>query len=301
MKVLITGATGLIGSAIVKQCHDKHIAVHYLTTSKHKLKKDPLYKGFYWNPENGEIDTSCFEGVETIINLSGATISQRWTKKHKNAILESRVQALSVLKNALSNQNHQVKHLISASGIGAYPSSLTNYYEESYPATSETFLGKVVREWEEAANSFNALGIKIAKIRIGLVLSKKGGALTEMTKPIKYFVGAAFGNGEQWQSWIHINDLAHLFGFVMEHQLEGIYNAVAPNPVTNSELTKAIARTLNKPLFLPNIPKGLMKLILGEMHLLLFESQRVCSKKIENKGFHFKFNNVESALVDLLA
>ena len=301
MKVLITGATGLIGSAIVKQCHDKNIIVHYLTTSKHKLKNDPLYKGFYWNPENGEIDSTCFEDVETIINLSGATISQRWTKKHKKEILESRIKALTVLRNALSKQNHQVKHLISASGIGAYPSSLTNYYDESYPATSETFLGQVVREWEEAANSFDALGIKIAKLRIGLVLSEKGGALTEMAKPIRYFVGAAFGNGEQWQSWIHINDLAHLFVFVMEHQLEGIYNAVAPNPVTNSELTKSIARTLNKPLFLPNIPKVLMKLILGEMHLLLFESQRVCCKKIENKGFHFKYNNVDSALIDLLA
>ena len=301
MKVLITGATGLIGSAIVKQCHENNIVVHYLTTSKHKLKNDLLYKGFYWNPEKGEIDTNCFEGVETIINLSGATISQRWTQKHKKIILDSRLQSLSVLKHALSKQSHQVKHLISASGIGAYPDSLTNYYDESYPATSQTFLGKVVREWEEAANSFNELGIKVAKIRIGLVLSTKGGALPEMVKPIRIGLGAAFGSGEQWQSWIHINDLANLFVFVMEHYLEGIYNAVASNPITNSELTKSIARVLNKPLFLPNIPKTVMKLILGEMHLLLFESQRVCSKKIEKKGFHFKYNNVESALIDLLA
>ena len=301
MKVLITGATGLIGSAIVKQCHENNTVVHYLTTSKHKLKNDPLYKGFYWNPEKGEIDTNCFEGVETIINLSGATISQRWTQKHKKIILDSRLQSLSVLKHALSKQSYQVKHLISASGIGAYPDSLTNYYDESYPATSQTFLGKVVREWEEAANSFNELGIKVAKIRIGLVLSTKGGALPQMVKPIRIGLGAAFGSGEQWQSWIHINDLANLFVFVMEHHLEGIYNAVASNPVTNSELTKSIARILNKPLFLPNIPKSVMKLILGEMHLLLFESQRVCSKKIENKGFHFKYNNVESALIDLLA
>jgi hypothetical protein len=301
MKVLITGATGLIGSAIVKQCHENNIVVHYLTTSKNKLKNDLLYKGFYWNPEKGEIDTNCFEGVETIINLSGATISQRWTQKHKKIILDSRLQSLSVLKHALSKQSHQVKHLISASGIGAYPDSLTNYYDESYPATSQTFLGKVVREWEEAANSFNGLGIKVAKIRIGLVLSTKGGALPEMVKLIRIGLGAAFGSGEQWQSWIHINDLANLFVFVMEHHLEGIYNAVASNPVTNSELTKSIARILNKPLFLPNIPKSVMKLILGEMHLLLFESQRVCSKKIEKEGFHFKYNNVESALIDLLA
>ena len=301
MKVLITGATGLIGSAIVKQCLEKDIAVNYLTTSKQKLKNDQFYKGFYWNPEKGEIDSNCFDGVDAIINLSGATISQRWTKKHKNDILESRIQALTVLRNALSKQNHQVKQLISASGIGAYPDSMTNYYDESYPATSETFLGNVVREWEEAANGFDDLGIKIAKIRIGLVLANEGGALQEMIKPIRFFAGAAFGSGEQWQSWIHINDLANLFVFALKNQLEGLYNAVAPNPVTNSDLTKEIARTLNRPLLLPNIPKGVMKLILGEMHLLLFESQRVCSKKIENKGFHFKYNNLESALIDLLS
>jgi len=286
MKVLITGATGLIGEAIVKQCHKKDIAVNYLTTSKSKLSTDVNYKGFYWNPAKGEIDTSCFEGVEAIINLAGATIAKRWTQSRKKLILDSRVEALTLLKTSLAKQNHTVKQLISASGIGAYPDSLTNYYEETYPATSETFLGKVVREWEETVNSFHELGITTAKIRIGLVLAKDGGALPEMVKPISF--------------WIHITDLAKLFVFVLKHQLEGIYNAVAPNPVTNTELTKAIAKTLNKPLWLPNIPKFVMQLALGEMHILLFESQRVSCKKIENKGFDFTFYHVESALVHLL-
>jgi hypothetical protein len=300
MRVLITGATGLIGTAIVQQCQKNGIAVSYLTTSKNKLSTEEHYTGFYWNPKEGVIDSACFKDVQTIINLAGSTISKRWTKSRKSEILQSRVDALALLKNTLANHEHTVKHLISASGIGAYPSSLTNYYEETYPATSQTFLGKVVREWEEAANSFNDLGINTAKIRIGLVLSNQGGALPQMTKPISFWAGAAFGTGEQWQSWIHINDLARLFIFVMEHHLEGIYNGVAPNPVTNTDLTKTIARILNKPLFLPNIPKGMMKLLLGEMHLLLFESQRVCSKKIENKGFLFKYNNLEHALGELL-
>ena len=300
MRVLITGATGLIGSAIVKQCHAKGILVHYLTTSKNKLSNKENYKGFFWNPNKGEIDVSCFEGVDAIINLAGVSISKRWTKIHKKDILESRVQALSLLKNTLSNHDHSIKHIISASGIGAYPSSLTNYYEETYPGTSPTFLGKVVREWEEATNGFKELNIITSKIRIGLVLSNKGGVLPEIVKPIKFYVGAAFGSGEQWQSWIHIKDVARMFVFVLTNQLEGIYNAVAPNPVTQLELTKAISRTIHKPLWLPNIPKEVIKLILGEMHILLIESQRVCSKKIEAKGFDFKYHSLETALGELL-
>jgi len=300
MRVLITGATGLLGSAIVKQCHKHDIEVHYLTTSKSKLEQEKLYKGFYWNPERGEIDTNCFEGVDAIINLAGATIANRWTKTRKSLILQSRVEALTLLKKSLASYNHQIRHLISASGIGAYPDSLTNYYEETYPATSQTFLGKVVREWEAAANSFGDLGIAVTKIRIGLVLSDKGGALPQMAKPVKYVVGAAFGSGEQWQSWIHLDDLARLFEYVLKQQLEGIYNAVAPNPVIQGELIKAIAKHFHRPLWLPNIPRIAMTLVLGEMHQLLYESQRVSSKKIEQKGFHFKYPNLEPALKDLL-
>lgn len=300
MRVLITGATGLIGSAIVKQCHDKGLLVHYLTTSKNKLVNKENYKGFYWNPSHGEIDVSCIEDVDAIINLAGESISKRWTKNHKKNILDSRVQALSLLKNTLNNRKHSVKHVISASGIGAYPSSFINYYEETYPATSPTFLGHVVREWEEAVNEFSELGIKTTKIRIGLVLSQNGGALPEMLKPIKFYAGAAFGSGEQWQSWIHLKDVARMFVFVLTNKLEGIYNAVAPNPVTQIDLTKAISRKINKPLWLPNIPKVVIKLALGEMHILLVESQRVSSKKIVAEGFDFKYHSLEPALEELL-
>jgi uncharacterized protein (TIGR01777 family) len=300
MKVLITGATGLIGEAIVKQCHKQGIAVHYLTTSKSKLNQDPNYKGFYWNPSKGEIDSRCFEGVDAIINLAGSTIAKRWTKQKKENILQSRLLSLSLLKQSLKQQNHTVKHLISASGIGVYPSSLTNYYEESFPEQSPTFLGDVVKQWETSADEFSSIGIKVSTIRIGLVLSEDGGALPQMVKPIKFWMGAAFGSGEQWQSWIHIDDLAQLFIFVLTQQLEGTYNAVSPNPVTNTQLIKAIAKTLHKPLILPNMPKIFMKLVLGEMHLLLFESQRVSSKKIEEKGFSFKYHHLEPALVKLL-
>lgn len=300
MKVLITGATGLIGEAIVKQCRKNGISVHYLTTSKSKLNQDELFKGFYWNPSKGEIDNSCFEGVDAIINLAGSSISERWTKQQKANILQSRLLSLSLLKQSLKQQNHTVKHLISASGIGVYPSSMMNYYEETFPEISSTFLGDIVKQWEAAADGFSSIGIKVSKIRIGLVLSKDGGALPQMVKPVRFWMGAAFGSGEQWQSWIHITDLARLFIFVLTQQLEGTFNAVAPNPVTNAQFIKSISKTLNKPLILPNIPKIFMKLVLGEMHILLFESQRVSSKRIEENGFRFKYHHLEPALVKLL-
>ena len=300
MTILITGATGLIGQEIVKQCHAEGINVHYLTTSKSKLSTDTNYKGFYWNPNNNEIDHTCFEGVSAIINMVGASISKRWTASYKKEILESRTKTAQLLQDTIKTHNYSIDQVVSASAIGIYPTSLVNYYEEDNTEISESFLGKVVHEWEAAVDGFKSLGCKVAKIRIGLVLAEEGGALPEIVKPIKFGAGAAFGSGEQWQSWIHVEDLAALFVFALQNNFEGIYNGVAPNPVSNEELTKAAASVLSRPLILPNIPKFAMKLVLGEMHILLFESQRVSSQKIEATGFNFKFANLRPALEDLL-
>lgn len=300
MTVLITGATGLIGQEIVKQCHAEGIKVNYLTTSKSKLSTEANYKGFYWNPKENLIDHKCFEGVTTIINMVGASISKRWTDDYKKEILESRTKTAQLLSNTIKTHNYKIDQVVSASAIGIYPTSLVNYYEEDNTEVSESFLGKVVYQWEAAVDGFKALGCKVAKIRIGLVLAKDGGALPEIVKPIKYGAGAAFGSGKQWQSWIHVKDLASLFVFAVQNNFEGIYNGVAPNPVSNKELTKAAASVLKRPLILPNIPKFAMKLVLGEMHILLFESQRVSSQKTEAEGFHFRYANLRPALEDIL-
>ncbi|MEY8848492.1 TIGR01777 family oxidoreductase [Psychroserpens sp. XS_ASV72] len=300
-RVLITGATGLIGQEIVNVCKQENIPVHYLTTSKHKLENQAYYKGFYWNPKTKEIDLNCFDGVDTIINLAGATISKRWTSDYKKVILSSRTETAQLLYDVIQKHKFPVQQIVSASAIGVYPDSQTNYYEESFEGVSDSFLGTVVQQWENAVNRFEQLGITVSKIRVGLVLSDKGGALPQIVKPVRYGVGAAFGTGEQWQSWIHIDDLAKLFFFLAENKLGGIYNGVAPNPVSNSELTKTVAKVLKKPLILPNIPKFAMKLVLGEMHILLFESQRVSSSKTESKGFDFEYHHLEPALEDLLA
>ncbi|WP_273566227.1 TIGR01777 family oxidoreductase [Maribacter halichondriae] len=300
MKVLITGATGLIGSEIVALCHIKKIAVNYLTTSKDKIVSKDDYQGFYWNPDTHEIDLECFSGVFAIINLAGASISKRWTDSYKKEILSSRINTLKTLYGGLEKVDRsQIKTFVSASAIGIYPNSLSSLYTEEEKWVDDSFLGLVVKAWETEADSFKAFDTNVSKVRIGLVMSYDGGALPEMAKPIKYYAGAAFGSGEQWQSWIHIEDLARIFMFVIENDLTGVYNGVGPNPVTNNKLVKEIAKVLNRPLFLPNIPKFVMKTILGEMSYILFASQRVSSKKIENEGFHFNYTNLYAALEEI--
>ncbi|TLP80438.1 TIGR01777 family oxidoreductase [Maribacter sp. ACAM166] len=300
MKVLITGATGLVGSELVSQCHEKGYTVNYLTTSKNKIVSDSNYQGYFWNPDTAEIDKECLNGVSVIINLAGASISKRWTEDYKKVILRSRINSLELLKITLQNTiNHTVTSIVSASAIGIYPDSLSDYYTEDEKNVDDSFLGEVVVSWENKVDEFKPLGLTVAKVRIGLVMSNDGGALPEMTKPVKFFVGAAFGSGEQWQSWIHISDLAGIFLYAITNELEGIYNGVAPNPVTNNKLVKEIAKNLHRPLFLPNIPKFIMHTILGDMAYILFASQRVSSKKIEEEGYIFQYANICHALADI--
>lgn len=300
MKLLITGATGLVGSELVSQCHEKGYAVNYLTTNKSKIVSKSNYQGYFWNPDTSEIDKDCLKGVSVIINLAGASISKRWTDNYKKVILNSRINSLELLKSTLQKSiNHTVTSIISASAIGVYPDSLSNYYTEDEKRIDDSFLGEVVTSWENKVDEFESLGLTVSKVRIGLVMSDKGGALPQMAKPIKFFVGAAFGSGEQWQSWIHISDLAGIFLHIAKYELEGIYNAVAPNPVTNSKLIKEIAKNLERPLLLPNIPKFVMHTILGDMAYILFASQRVSSKKIEEEGYFFNYSNICHALADI--
>ena len=300
MSYLITGATGLVGSEILRLCEQQNIVVHYLTIRKSQLKETEFLKGFYWNPSKKEIDKAAFKGVTCIIHLAGATVAKRWTALYKNKIINSRIQSANLIAETLKNINHQVTQFISASAIGIYNDSLTDFHKEASTDLSNSFLGKVVKSWENIADQFKHLGIKVAKIRIGLVLSDKGGALTKLANPIKMCVGSGFGKGNQWQSWIHLSDLGRLFLYVAKNNLEGVYNATAPNPVTQSKLIRTCAEILDKPLWLPNIPDFVAKIMFGEMSTLLLDSHRVCSKKIIDRGFNFSFNTIESAIENLL-
>ena len=299
MAVLITGATGLIGQELKSQLLKEGTIIHYLTTSPEKVENDPNYKGFVWDATAQEIDVACLKGVTAIIHLAGASIAQRWTGEAKESILKSRTETAGLLFKTLQENEHEVSHFVSASAVGAYPSSKSNIYTETYLKYNPGFLGEVVEAWEQAADQFTQLGLKVAKVRVGVVLAEKGGALEKLLQPIRMYVGAPLGSGDQWQSWIHIHDLAGIFKRVVQGGLEGIYNAVAPNPVTNKTLTKEAAHFLNKPLFLPNVPEFILKLILGQMAAIILESQKVSSEKIEQE-YDFKYAQLHDALADLL-
>ena len=300
MRILITGATGLVGSEITRLCHEQGINVNFLTTSKGKIEKSEAYRGYYWNPSIGEIDTKCLDSVGAIINLAGASVFQPWTKSNKEKILNSRLDSLNLLYKTLEQNSHQVGQLVSASAIGIYPSSRSKMYEEKDTVVANDFLGEVTQQWEAAADKFQDLNLRVAKVRIGIVLSAEGGALPQIMKPVKLNLGAPLGSGKQWQSWIHIKDLASIFLFIITNGLQGVYNGVAPNPATNEELTKEIANALDKKLWLPKVPGLALKAVMGEMSGVVLGSQLVSSSKIQEKGFEFSFVNLRPTIKDLI-
>ena len=298
--ILITGSTGLVGKALVKMCLSQGYIVHYLTTQKSKIILTENCKGFFWNPQLDLIDICCFEGVEVVINLAGSSIAQRWTSSAKSSILSSRKQALELLYSIIKENKFHIKHIISASAIGIYPDSKTRYYNEDFNGNDTSFLRTVVRSWEAVLKSFKSLGIKTTILRIGIVLDKHQGALPKISGPIKAYIGSALGSGEQWQSWIHIDDLVRMFMYVLDLKLYGVYNAVAPNPVQQMDFVKSVASIFNRPLIFPKVPEFLLRFVLGEMSALALESQRVCAKKIQDQGFEFNFHELGAALDDLL-
>jgi len=301
-KILITGSSGLVGKALIKVLLKQGYSLNILTTQKQNLKTNKNINSFFWNPIKNQIDLESLEGVECIINLAGASISQRWTKKAKKIVINSRVMSLQLLAHTIKTHKFQVNHLISASAIGVYPDSMTRYYEEKDTQfNSNSFLSTVVRKWEVATDSFDSENMKISIVRIGIVLDSEEGALPKIIKPVNIFMGSVFGTGNQWQSWIHIDDLVLIFSHILKNNLEGIFNAVAPNPVKQSELISTISDIIKKPLLLPKIPKFVIKTILGDMSALLLESQRVSAKKIQQSGFKFKFHEISTALHNLLS
>jgi uncharacterized protein (TIGR01777 family) len=300
MKVLITGATGLVGKELVSLLLDKGISINYLTTSQDKIQVKENYNGFLWNPDKAEIDKSSIVDVDAIIHLAGATISKRWTSDYKKEILDSRVLSTNLLYDTLKNNSNSVTHFIGASATGIYPNSLTKVYSEESNDKDDSFLNTVVQKWEAAEDRISSLNIKVAKIRTGLVLSGEGGVLKELAGPTKLGLGAAFGSGKQIQSWIHHSDLVGIYYYILENQLTGIYNAVAPHPISQEDLVKTIAEVLGKPYIMPNLPRFAMKLALGEMHKLLFDSQNVSAKKIINSGYQFEYLSLNKAIADCL-
>lgn len=297
--VLITGASGLIGKPLTQLLLEKGFTVHQLS---HDLSKSNAgVKIFRWDTSRMEIDPKCIENVDAIINLAGEGIADKaWTHKRKQQIITSRTNSLKLLHDVLKKHpNHTVKTLISSSAIGHYGDRKDEILtEESEPGTD--FLANTCLAWERAADKIGDLGIRLIKLRTGVVLAQQGGALPKIASPIKLGVGASLGSGNQWVSWIHITDVVNIYLYALENEkMQGVYNMTAPFPVTNKELTQAIAKQLQKPLWLPAVPELALRIMLGEMSITVLNSTRTSADKIIESGYKFKFPKLESALTEI--
>lgn len=261
-----------------------------------------MVPSYVWNPEKGDLDPKAFDGVDTIVHLAGAGIGdKRWSADRKREILDSRIRSTALLVDFLRSAKHEVRTVVAASAIGYYGfgSGEEEFTEESAPGRD--FLASVVVRWEQETERFRALGCRVVKPRIGVVLSGDGGALKEIVRPIRWGVGAPLGTGTQWMSWIHIDDLCALIAYAIDNpQMEGVYNAVAPQPITNLGLTREIARQLHRKVFLPPIPSFVLRTMLGEMADLVTKGSKVSGARISIRGFQFRFPRLPEAIAHLL-
>jgi len=297
--ILITGGTGLVGRFLCKKLKDKGYSVAILGRTCQKNGETPTYS---WDIDKNEIEKEALEKADYIIHLAGANISEsKWTAKRKKLIIDSRVKSAQLIFEKLKENTNQVKAFISASAIGYYGTISTDkIFSETDPPAND-FLGETCRQWEQSADRFEELGIRAVKIRTGVVLAKHGGALAKMITPIKLGIGSTIGNGRQYVPWIHIEDLCDIYIKAIEDtQMNGAYNAVAPDHKTNRDFTETLAHVLRKPFWFPNIPAIVMKIIFGKMSVMLLKGSRVSSEKITNAGYKFKFPNLKGALVNLL-
>lgn len=297
-KILITGATGLVGKQLIPFLQSRGHEVSVLSTRQAVI---PGVKVFAWDVEKQTIDIGALNGIDTIIHLAGEGIAdKKWTDERKQQIINSRVKSAHLLYETIRTSNAKIQTFVSASAVGYYGDRGEEFLaEDSNPGTG--FLADCCVQWEEAADEGIAMGIRVVKIRIGLILSKEDGALAAMAKPIKLFVGAPLGTGKQWMPWIHLDDITRLFTKAVEDKaMTGAYNAAAPFPVTNKLLTKRIAWHLNRPVWPVHVPKAMLKLILGEMSILPLMSSNTAAQKLLDIGYQFKYLDLDEALKDAL-
>lgn len=292
--VLITGGSGLIGRRLTILLTKNGYEVAHLG----RTRKTSGVKSFIWDPAQGKIESEALKDIDVVIHLAGAGIADvRWTSRRKREILDSRKQSTRLLNDTLKKQPHRVATFISASGISYYGLGQTEraFVESDPPA--DDFMARVTVAWEHEADEIVQRGIRVVKLRTGVVLSREGGALKRLETPIKFFVGAPLGTGRQYVNWIHIDDLCSIYlQAIGDASMNGAYNAVAPNPVTNEELTRALARALRRPLWLPSVPAFAVKLVAGEVAELVLRGGKISSKKIESTGFSFRFETAHSAI-----
>lgn len=300
MKILITGATGLIGKDVGKKLVEEGHEVSILTRNAEEAKSSLPFpaKILEWKNYSESLPRSYFDDIHTVIHLAGESIAAaRWTPEVKKRILESRKIGTRKIVEAIKYSNGSVKQFISASAIGIYGPG-NDVVQESSPLRRD-FLSEVCQQWEKESQELSSIGVNVINPRIGIVLSRKGGAMDRMLPLFSMGLGGAIGSGKQWMSWIHQDDLTNMFLFFIQNpHLSGAFNAVAPNPVSNFEFSRSLAESLGRRLFFP-VPKVILKLALGEMSTLVTDGPKVSSNKIINEGFEFKYKDLKSALSEI--
>jgi uncharacterized protein (TIGR01777 family) len=297
MKVLITGGTGLVGTRLSELLLAAGHEVALL--SREPSTKGP-YKTFVWAPADGTIDPAAVPFADVVVNLAGANVGEgRWTEARKTELAASRLDSLALLHRELAKPGHRVQAVLSASAIGYYGNTGDRLATEDAPPAQD-FLAALAQRWEQAAEPIAALGIRLVTPRIGVVLSTKGGALVPLAATVKLGLGAPLGTGQQYLSWIHLDDLCHLFmAMLADDAWQGPYNAVAPYPATNEAFTEVLAEVLHRPLLLPKVPGFALKLLLGEQSEMVLAGQYVSAEKVMTQGFEFDYPVLRGALKEL--
>jgi uncharacterized protein (TIGR01777 family) len=298
MNITITGATGFIGRRLINRLAAEPHQLHALSRHTNIKFGDTAVWITKWDPTAEDPPPESVANADAIVHLAGEPVAQRWTPEAKRKIRESRVQSTQRLVRALSAQPRKPSILVCASAVGIYGSRGDEVLTES-SAPGNDYLAEVCQEWEKQARAAESLGVRVARIRTGIVLGKGGGALEKMLPPFKAFVGGRIGSGKQWMSWIHLDDLIGIICHALTNPMSGAFNGTAPNPVTNSDFTSELGRALGRPALFP-VPGFALKAMFGEMSEMLLGGQRVLPRATEAAGYQFQYPQLGPALRNIL-
>jgi len=300
MNILIAGGSGLLGSYLTSYLVGRGHLVRHLTRKKYTHILADVYE---WNVREKRIEPGALENLDVVINLAGAGVAdKKWTLKRRETILNSRMEATGCLIANLDQLKIKPRVIIQASAIGYYGNLPFDKVSGEIDEAGGSFLAEVCRAWESEARKFEGLGNRVVILRMGVVLSDRGGALPKIMSPIKFFAGAALGSGDQVINWIHILDLCAIVSYIInDPKIQGTFNVVTSESVTNKELTEIIGQKLNRPIWLPNVPAFVLKMMLGQMAEIVLEGNRVSNQKILDTGFVFKYKTIREALDELLS
>lgn len=295
--ILIGGGTGFVGGFLSQALRDRGHDVAHLSRRR---KPNATFPAYEWNIPAGTIDEAAVAKADYVINLAGAGIADaRWTSRRKQVIIDSRVESTRLLAATFERLNHKPKLYLSASAVGFYGDrGETLMTEDAEPG--DGFLSESCVLWEKSVDSVTSLGIPTFVNRTGIVLHPNGGAMEKMLIPLNFLTSAYFGDGQQWYSWIHMDDLVNSYLHAIENNLTGIYNCVAPEPARNKTLAGALSQATGKPALIIPVPTFALKLAFGEMSHTILDSCRVAAAKLQESGFSFQFPSLDIALADLL-